>query len=75
MSAFRAHSSVALFLVVALCFAVVPGMLLGAAPLLTFCWLLAPTAGTLIRRTVNRCDEQSVSLLTLLPSRAPPVFA
>jgi hypothetical protein len=37
------------------------------------CWLVVPAiAITLIRRAAFCCDEQPVSLLVLLESRAPP---
>ena len=36
-------------------------------------WLVLPASiVTLIRRKAGRCDEQTVSLRSLLPSRAPP---
>jgi hypothetical protein len=36
-------------------------------------WLVLPaTIVTLVRRAAVRCDEQTVSLLSLLLSRAPP---
>jgi hypothetical protein len=36
-------------------------------------WLVLPAViVTLVRRTAVRCDEQTVSLRSLLPSRAPP---
>jgi hypothetical protein len=42
--------------------------------ILTPLWLVSPAiAVTLIRSEAARCDEQPVSLLSLLPSRAPPL--
>ncbi len=49
-----------------------------AAPNLVFAilvplWLVVPAATVVvIRRTAIRCDEQPVSLLSLVLSRAPP---
>jgi hypothetical protein len=41
--------------------------------MLVACWLVIPAiAVTLIRRAAFRCEEQPVSLLALLDSRAPP---
>jgi hypothetical protein len=40
---------------------------------LTPLWLVLPASiVTLIRRKAGRCDEQTVSLRSLLSSRAPP---
>jgi hypothetical protein len=40
---------------------------------LTPLWLVVPAATiTVVRRTAVRCDEQTVSLLSLILSRAPP---
>jgi hypothetical protein len=37
------------------------------------CWIVMPAiAITVIRRAAFRCEEQPVSLLVLLESRAPP---
>jgi hypothetical protein len=42
--------------------------------ILTPLWLVVPAAVVVIlRRRAFRCDEQPVSLLSLLLSRAPPV--
>ena len=39
------------------------------------CWLVIPAiAITLIRRAAFRCEEQPVSLLVLVESRAPPAL-
>lgn len=44
--------------------------------ILTPLWLVVPAVVVVvIRRTAVRCDEQPVSLLSLLLSRAPPVLA
>jgi hypothetical protein len=54
--------------------AFVPGVAsaLGST-ILVACWLVIPAiAITLIRRAAFRCEEQPVSLLALLESRAPP---
>ncbi len=41
--------------------------------ILTPLWLLfAATSVVVIRRMAARCDDQPVSLLALVPSRAPP---
>jgi len=48
---------------------------LGAAVLVPL-WLVLPAVVvTVVRREAFRCDEQPVSLLTLLASRAPPALA
>jgi hypothetical protein len=42
--------------------------------ILTPLWVVLPAAAVvLVRRQAVRCDEQPVSLLALLSSRAPPV--
>jgi hypothetical protein len=42
--------------------------------ILTSVWIVFPAVAiTVIRRRASRCDEQPVSLLALLLSRAPPV--
>ena len=42
---------------------------------LTALWLVLPAiAVTVVRRRASRCDEQTVSLLSLLLSRAPPLL-
>jgi hypothetical protein len=42
--------------------------------LLTPLWIVFPAVGiVLIRREAARCDDQPVSLLSLLASRAPPL--
>jgi len=47
---------------------------LGAAVLVPL-WLVLPAVVvTVVRREAFRCDEQPVSLLTLLASRAPPAL-
>ena len=47
---------------------------LGAA-LLVPLWLVLPAVVvTVVRREAFRCDEQPVSLLTVLASRAPPAL-
>jgi hypothetical protein len=48
---------------------------LGAAVLVPL-WLVLPAVVvTVVRREAFRCDEQPVSLLTVLASRAPPALA
>jgi hypothetical protein len=45
------------------------------AAILAPVWILLPTAAVLIvRRGVSECDEQPVSLLSVLFSRAPPTL-
>jgi len=47
---------------------------LGAAVLVPL-WLVLPAVVvTVVRREAFRCDEQPVSLLTVLASRAPPAL-
>jgi hypothetical protein len=43
---------------------------------LTPLWIVVPAVlVVVVRRSAARCDEQPVSLLSLLLSRAPPLFA
>jgi hypothetical protein len=57
--------------------AFVPAMAsaLGTAVLVPLGLVLPGVAVTVLRRAAFRCDEQPVSLLALLESRAPPVSA
>ena len=56
--------------VVAACLSVVPVL---PPVVLTALWLILPTAAVVtIRRRAVRCDEQPVSLLAVVLSRAPP---
>jgi hypothetical protein len=59
--------------------AVFTACLPGAATLFTAVlmplWIVVPSAlVVIVRRKAARCDEQTVSLLSLLLSRAPPAF-
>ena len=70
----RTRKSFALICVgVVLCAACVPFVSTVFTAILTPLWLVIPAVVVvLIRRTATRCDEQAVSLLSLLLSRAPP---
>jgi hypothetical protein len=54
--------------------AFLPAVSANLAPvILTALWLIVPAAAVIvIRREAVRCDEQPVSLLSLVLSRAPP---
>jgi hypothetical protein len=55
--------------------ACLPGAATLFTAVLTPLWIVVPAAVVvLVRRQATRCDEQPVSLLSLLLSRAPPVL-
>src|SRR5687767_2685138 len=71
----RSRKSLALICVGVVLFAAcVPFVSIVFTAVLTPLWLVIPAVLTvMIRRTASRCDEQPVSLFSLVLSRAPPV--
>jgi hypothetical protein len=56
--------------------ACLPGAATLFTAVLTPLWIVVPAAVVvLVRRQAARCDQQPVSLLSLLLSRAPPVLS
>jgi len=71
----KAIAVVCIALVVFAAFVPALASTLGAAVLVPL-WLVLPAVVvTVVRREAFRCDEQPVSLLTVLASRAPPALA
>jgi len=73
----RRRTAAVLCIAVVVCAALVPAIAatLGTAILVPL-WLVLPAvAAIVIRRKAFRCDEQPLSLLTVLASRAPPALA
>ena len=71
----KAIAVVCIALVVFAAFVPALATTLGAA-LLVPLWLVLPAVVvTVVRREAFRCDEQPVSLLAVLASRAPPALA
>ena len=71
----RTRKTVAVFCIAVVVFAAfLPAVAANLPPVvLTALWLVVPTvAVVVIRRQAVRCDEQPVSLLSLVLSRAPP---
>jgi hypothetical protein len=76
MRQLRTRKSLVLLCIGLLVFAAcLPGAGVLFAAILTPLWLIVPAVlVVLIRRRAVRCDEQPVSLLSLLLSRAPPAL-
>jgi hypothetical protein len=74
----RTRKAVAvLCIALVVCAAFVPAIAstLGSAILVPL-WLVPPAiAVVIVRRKASRCDDQPVSLLAILDSRAPPLLA
>ena len=71
----RTRKTVAVLCVAVVVFAAfLPAVAANLPPVtLTALWLVIPrVAVVVLRRQAIRCDEQPVSLLSLVPSRAPP---
>jgi hypothetical protein len=71
----RKRKAVAIVCIAFVAFAAfLPAVAASVGPaILTALWILLPgVAITVIRRRASRCDEQPVSLLAVLLSRAPP---
>jgi hypothetical protein len=70
----RTHKAVVCACIALVVFAVcLPAVGSHFSAVLTPLWLAVPSASvTVIRRGAVRCDEQTVSLLSLVLSRAPP---
>jgi hypothetical protein len=71
----RTRKTVAVLCIAVVVFAAfLPGLTANLPPVvLTALWLVIPTvAVVVIRRQAVQCDEQPVSLLSLVLSRAPP---
>lgn len=77
MHRLRTRKSFALFCIGVVVFATfLPVISTVFTAILTPLWLVVPAVvAVVIRRMAVRCDEQPVSLLSLLLSRAPPAFA
>ena len=75
MSRLRKRKSLAFLCVALVAFAAFLPTVVSNFPvaILTPLWLVFPAAAiVLVRRKASRCDEQPVSLLSLVGSRAPP---
>ena len=77
MHRLRTRKSFALFCIGVVVFATfLPVVSTVFTAILTPLWLVVPAVvAVVIRRMAVRCDEQPVSLFSLLLSRAPPAFA
>ena len=71
----KAVAVLCIALVVCAAFVPVIASTLGTAILVPL-WLVLPAVAlVVVRRNASRCDDQPVSLLAILASRAPPVLA
>ena len=71
----RIRKTVAVLCIAIVVFAAFMPVLAANLPpvILTALWLVNPAVAVMVlQRTASRCDEQPVSLLSLVPSRAPP---
>ena len=71
----RTRKAVAVLCIAVVVFAAfLPAVAANLPPvILTALWLVIPTASVVVlRRQALRCDEQPISLLSLVLSRAPP---
>ena len=71
----RTRKTVAVLCVAIVVFAAfLPAVTARLPPIIhTMLWLVIPAVAVVVtRREALRCDEQPVSLLSLVPSRAPP---
>lgn len=75
MQRLRSRKSIVLICLVAAVGGLLPLGSTAFTAVLTTLWVVCPVVIVVIRRAARRCDEQPVSLLSLLLARAPPVAA